>query len=59
MRDELAILAINSGVDQDVRPGLIVVAVVVRRVLVPPGDPAIRCVERDGAVGEEIVAWPE
>src|SRR5262249_17824660 len=43
---------------QDVGAGLVVVAIVVRRVLVPPRDLAGRRVEGDRARGVEIVAGP-
>src|SRR5262245_35684500 len=56
MREQLAVLAVDLGVDEDVSAGLVVVHVVVRRVLVPPRDLAVRRVEGDRAIGEEIVA---
>src|SRR5262245_60269462 len=56
MRDDLAVLAVHLGVDKDVGAGLVIIAVVVRRVLVPPGDLAARRVEGDRARRVEIVA---
>src|SRR5947207_12268241 len=59
MRDDLAVLAVDLGVDKDVGAGLVIVAIVVRRVLVPPRDLAAGRVEGDRAVGVEIVAGAE
>src|SRR5258708_27497520 len=56
MDDELAILAIEFGVDEDVGPGLVIVPGVVRIVLVIPADLACRGVDGEGAAGVEIVA---
>src|SRR5262245_26309179 len=56
VRDDLAVLAVHLGVNQDVGTGLVVVAVVVRGVLVPPRNFAGRRVEGDRARGVEIVA---
>ena len=56
MGDQLAVLAVDLGVDEDVARHLVVVAVVVRRVLEVPFDLAVGGVERDRAVGEEVVA---
>src|SRR5262249_29535672 len=42
MRDDLAILAVDLGVDEDVSAGLVVVTIVVRRVLEMPCDLAAR-----------------
>src|SRR5262249_55557223 len=58
MRDDLAVLAVHLGVDQDVGAGLVIVAVVIRRVLVPPRDLAVRRIECDRARRIEIVAGP-
>src|SRR5437763_12648837 len=59
MGKNLSVLAVDLGVDQDVGAGLVVVPIVVRRVLMPPGDLAAARVEGDGARGVEIVARPE
>src|SRR5262249_55239775 len=59
MGNDLAILAIDPGVDENVGAGLVIVPVVVRRVLVPPSDLAAAGVEGDGAVGEEVIAGTE
>src|SRR6185312_8403841 len=45
MRQELARLAIDGGVDQDMRAGLVEIAIVVRRILVEPLDLAGRGIE--------------
>src|SRR5262245_57813312 len=56
MRNDLAVLAVDLGVDQDVSAGLVVVHVVVRRILVPPQDLAVRRAQRGPAGGEQTVA---
>src|SRR5262249_40082051 len=55
---ELAVLAVDPAVDNDLRAGGVIVAVVVRGVLEVPLDLAGRGIEGDRAVGEEIVARP-
>src|ERR1019366_2218513 len=56
MGDDLAILAVHLGVEQDVGAGLVVVAVVVGRVLEIPADLAVGGIEREHARGVEVVA---
>src|SRR5262249_13073529 len=58
MRQDLAVLAVHLGVDDDVAASLVVVTVIVRRVLVVPPDLAVCGVERDRTRGVEIVAKP-
>jgi hypothetical protein len=56
VRQDLAVLAVDLGVDDDVAAGLVVVAVVVGRVLVEPPDLAGCGVEGDRARRIEVVA---
>src|SRR5262249_43032926 len=56
MEQDLPILTVYPGVDENVAAGLVVVAVIVGRVLVIPPDLAGRGIEGDCAVGVEIVA---
>src|SRR5262245_49170578 len=58
MNEELAILGIDLAVDDDLRAGGVVVAVVVGGVLEEPLHLAGRRVESDRAVGEQVVARP-
>src|SRR5580704_9713178 len=58
MGENLAVLAIDLGVEQDVGAGLVIIHRVVRRVLVEPLDPSVRRIDRQRAVGEEVVAGP-
>src|SRR5262245_16143640 len=58
MNEELAILGIDLAVDDDLRAGGVVVAVVVGGVLEEPLHLAGRGIEGDRAVGEQIVARP-
>ena len=56
MHDELAVLAVDLAVDDDLRAAGIVVAVVVGGVLEVPRHLAGRGIDGDGALGEQIVA---
>src|ERR1700681_3198155 len=56
MPDELAVLAVDLAVDDDLRAARIIVAVVVGGVLEVPLHLAGRGIEGDGAFREEIVA---
>ncbi len=56
MGDDPAILAVHLGVDEDMGAGLVVVAVVVRRVLEVPFELAGGGIDGEQAVGVEIVA---
>src|SRR6185295_4554316 len=58
MGDQLAALAANRAVDQDMGAGLVVVPEVARRVLEEPVHLAVVRIPGDQAVGVEIVAWP-
>src|ERR1700723_3621567 len=58
MHDQLAVLAIDLAVDDDLRAAGVVIAVVVRAVLEVPLHLAGGGVERDRAFGEQIVAGP-
>ena len=49
VRDDLAVLAVDLGIDEDVSAGLVVVTVVVRCVLEMPSDLAVRRIVGDGA----------
>jgi hypothetical protein len=56
MGQDLAVLAVDLGVDDDVAAGLVIVAIVIRRVLVEPPDLAAGGIEGDRARRIEIVA---
>src|SRR5262249_41552296 len=55
---ELAILAIDLAVNDDLRARSVVVVDVVRGVLEVPTDLAVAHAKRHGGVGVEIVPWP-
>src|SRR5262249_44492416 len=58
VRDQLAVLAGDLAVDQNVRARLVIVPRVVRRVLEEPVHLAVVGIPGDHAVGVEIVAGP-